>query len=87
MIAAGAQEDQAVKRARGALAVGGSLLLLGLSLVGIGPSDVGVTVTLTALLVMIFGIHTFGRLGPDLGPPLAKKRKKKRPTSPVGEAG
>jgi hypothetical protein len=46
---------------------GGGLLLLGLALVGLGPSDAGMVVTLLALLMMIYGIHTFGRLGPDEG--------------------
>jgi tetrahydromethanopterin S-methyltransferase subunit C len=49
---------------RRALTVGGVFLLLGIALIGIGPSDSGMVVTLAALVVMIYGIHTFGRLGP-----------------------
>lgn len=49
---------------RRALTAGGVFLLLGLALVGMGPSDPGMVVTLAALLLMIYGIHTFGRLGP-----------------------
>ena len=49
---------------RRALSLGAVFLLLGIALVGVGPSDAGMVVTLGALLVMIYGIHTFGRLGP-----------------------
>ncbi|MCK6591208.1 MAG: hypothetical protein HUU21_13710 [Polyangiaceae bacterium] len=47
------------------LGAGALLLLAGIASVGIGPSDVGVGLTLLALLVLVFGIHTFGRLGPE----------------------
>ena len=80
----GLWDDQASRRARGALAIGGILLLLGLALVGIGPSDVGAAVALAALLITVYGIHTFGRLGPELGAPRRRKRKKK-PASPAAE--
>lgn len=53
------------QKPRRALAAGGALLLAGLLLVGIGPSDLGTAVTLAGLLATIFGIHTFGRLGPE----------------------
>lgn len=49
---------------RRALTVGGAFLLLGLALVGTGPSEIGMVVTLGALLMLIYGVHTFGRLGP-----------------------
>jgi hypothetical protein len=49
---------------RRALMVGAVFLLLGLALVGMGPSEPGMIVTLAALVMMIYGIHTFGRLGP-----------------------
>jgi dipeptide/tripeptide permease len=56
-----------VALARRALTLGGSLLALGLLLVGVGPSDVGTAITLFALVALAFGIHTYGRLGPDAG--------------------
>ena len=54
----------AADRPRKALTAGGTLLPLGLALVGIGPSDVGMGITLLSLLVLIYGVHSFGRLGP-----------------------
>lgn len=53
---------------RRALTVGGALLPVGLALVGIEASDVGMVVTLGALLVLIYGVHSFGRLGPGRAP-------------------
>ncbi len=50
---------------RRALRWGAGLLLLGLALVGAGPSDVGAGLTVVGLAVLIYGIHGFGRLGPD----------------------
>ncbi|WP_437586333.1 hypothetical protein [Sorangium sp. So ce1000] len=52
-------------RARRALGGGGLLLVAGLALVGVGPSDAGMALTVLALLVLIYGIHSFGRLGPE----------------------
>jgi hypothetical protein len=52
------------RRPRLALAAGGVLLVLGLALVGGGPSDFGKWVALAALLLLIYGVHSFGRLGP-----------------------
>jgi hypothetical protein len=34
-------------------------------MVGVDSSDVGAIVTLLGLAIMIFGVHSFGRLGPD----------------------
>ena len=56
---------KAEQRPRNALRAGGTLLLVGLAMVGIDASDAGTAVTLAGLLVLIYGIHTFGRLGPD----------------------
>ena len=53
------------RRARRALFGGALLLMAGLAVVGIGDSDAGAGMTLVALVVVIYGIHTFGRLGPD----------------------
>jgi hypothetical protein len=44
---------------------GSALLLFGLAMVGIDTSEGGAVVTLIGLLVLIYGIHSFGRLGPD----------------------
>jgi hypothetical protein len=45
-------------------------LILGLSLVGIGYDGAGMVPALGGLLVLVYGIHTFGRLGPvDEAPP------------------
>ncbi|WP_437596372.1 hypothetical protein [Sorangium sp. So ce590] len=52
-------------RARRALGGGGLLLVAGLALVGVGPSDAGMALTVLALVVLIYGIHCFGRLGPE----------------------
>ena len=56
--------------ARGALLVwGGGMLIVGLVLVGAGAGVEGAPLALAGLLNTIYGIHTFGRLGPeDLGP-------------------
>ena len=34
-------------------------------MVGIDTTDVGAGVTLLGLVILIVGIHTFGRLGPE----------------------
>ncbi|WP_437574152.1 hypothetical protein [Sorangium sp. So ce887] len=52
-------------RARRALGGGGLLLVAGLALVGVGPSDAGMALTVLALVVLVYGIHSFGRLGPE----------------------
>jgi hypothetical protein len=44
---------------------GGVPLLIGLALVGAGAEDEGAAIALAGLLNTIYGIHTFGRLGPD----------------------
>jgi len=56
--------ETAGARPRRALALGSTLLPAGLALVGIGPSDIGTGVTLAGLIVLIYGVHSFGRLGP-----------------------
>ncbi|WP_438023007.1 hypothetical protein [Sorangium sp. So ce233] len=57
--------SEAETRARRALGGGGLLLVAGLALVGVGPSDAGMALTVLALLMLVFGIHSFGRLGPE----------------------
>ncbi len=53
------------RSARRTLAIGVSLAVLGLALVGTGPSEAGMAITLAGLLALVYGIHTFGRLGPE----------------------
>lgn len=53
------------RAARRALGAGGLLAALGLALVGTGPSEAGTVLCVAGLLVLIYGIHTFGRLGPE----------------------
>jgi hypothetical protein len=47
------------------IGAGSVMLLLGLALVGTGVQEAGIGTTLLALFVLMFGIHTFGRLGPE----------------------
>lgn len=60
-----ATSPHAERRARRALISGSALLLLGLAMVGVDTTDVGAAITLLGLLILIFGIHSYGRLGPD----------------------
>lgn len=55
------------RMAKRALVAGGALVPFGLALVGTGPSEAGAFVSLGALLTLIYGIHAYGRLGPDEG--------------------
>jgi hypothetical protein len=51
---------------RAALLVwGGAPLVVGLALVGVGAEEEGAALALAGLFNVIYGIHTFGRLGPD----------------------
>ena len=43
---------------------GGGMLTAGLSLVGVGAGAEGASLALAGLFNVIYGIHTFGRLGP-----------------------
>ena len=51
--------------ARRTLAWGGGILAVGIALVGVGADHEGALPVLAGLLLTIFGIHTYGRLGPD----------------------
>jgi hypothetical protein len=57
-----------LKSPRRLLMTSGAILILGLAVVGVSASDAGRWITLAGLLLMIFGVHTFGRLGPDDAP-------------------
>jgi hypothetical protein len=51
-------------RPRRALGLGAAAALAGLAFVGTGESDLGMVLTIAGAFVMIYAIHTFGRLGP-----------------------
>jgi hypothetical protein len=59
---------------RRALMAGGGLLVLGLAMVGVGSAEEGSAVALGGLLLTIYGIHSFGRLGPDEDAPAVDPR-------------
>jgi hypothetical protein len=46
---------------------GGLATVVGLGLVGTGPSDVGRALWIGGVLVLVVGIHMLGRLGADTG--------------------
>lgn len=50
---------------RRSVALGGSLLLIGLAVVGTGHSDAGAAMSLGGLALLVFGVHSFGRSGED----------------------
>ena len=56
-------------RSRKALKVGAGSALAGIALVGVdlgeGARDLGALLCLVGVFALIYGIHTFGRLGPD----------------------
>jgi hypothetical protein len=51
--------------ARRTLGWGAGALILGLAVVGIGSDDLGVLPVLAGLLILVYGIHKYGRLGPE----------------------
>jgi hypothetical protein len=59
------QADAAV--ARKFLMAGATVLPVGIALAAIGRSTVGSALTVIGLAVLIAGLHTFGRAGPDPG--------------------
>ena len=44
---------------------GGGFLVFGIALVGVGEAAVGAPFLLAGLLNTVYGIHTYGRLGPE----------------------
>jgi hypothetical protein len=65
-------ESMRASSPRRAIVVASTALLVGLGMVGLRPTDandtslidVGMAITLVALILMIAGIHFYGRLGP-----------------------
>jgi hypothetical protein len=55
------------KVARQFLVVGTTLLPFGIALAATGESSPGSFVTLVGLAILVAGLHTFGRAGPDPG--------------------
>jgi len=53
--------------ARRFLLAGATLLPVGLGLSAIGQASLGSIATLVGLAVLIAGLHTYGRAGPDPG--------------------
>src|SRR5689334_20901041 len=51
--------------ARRTLAWGAGSLILGLAVVGAGSDDLGMLPVLAGLFLTIYGIHKYGRLGPE----------------------
>jgi hypothetical protein len=56
-------DQRSEDRARRLLFGGAIPLVAGIAIVATGPSDVGMLSVLVGLGFIIFGIHTFGRLG------------------------
>jgi hypothetical protein len=50
---------------RRVIALGAALAALGLALLATGPSDAGTLILLFALISLLYGVHSFGRLGPE----------------------
>jgi uncharacterized membrane protein HdeD (DUF308 family) len=50
---------------RQSLLLGGTLLLVGLAIVGTDSGGMGAVVALVGLVAIIYGIHAFGRLGSE----------------------
>jgi hypothetical protein len=53
------------EQARRTLAWGAGVLLMGIAAVGVGYADTGAGLVLIGLLLMILGIHVYGRLGAE----------------------
>jgi hypothetical protein len=52
-------------RARSIIAVAATTALAGIGLAATGQSSLGAVVTLPSLIGLIYGLHRFGRSGPD----------------------
>lgn len=63
--------DIAPPQERRVLAIGASLALVGIGLSVTASQAVGAWLTVGSLLVMLYGLHRLGRLGPD--EPLKKR--------------
>ncbi|HNS96891.1 MAG TPA: hypothetical protein PLJ27_08225 [Polyangiaceae bacterium] len=69
------------QRSRRWLAGGAVGLLVGIGLSFLGSGPVGGWIATAAAVVLVMGIHTFGRLGPDLPPRSDSKEPKSQKKS------
>ena len=79
------QADAAV--ARKFLLAGATVLPVGIALAAIGQSIPGSMLSVVGLAVLIAGLHTFGRAGPDPACPQAElgaRATHRQPADPVG---
>jgi hypothetical protein len=51
--------------ARGFLLGGTTFLPIGIALSAVGSSSIGSVVTIVALAILVAGLHTYGRAGPE----------------------
>lgn len=51
------------------LPIAATVLMVGLALVGLGPSVAGAGLSLLGAAAFLYAIHRYGRLGPDEGSP------------------
>ncbi len=59
------QERAASDRRERIAAAGATLLILGLGAVGIGDSPIGAAAGLAGMVVLMYAVHTYGRLGEE----------------------
>jgi hypothetical protein len=70
------QADSAI--ARRFLLIGGTVLPIGIALGAIGAHVAGSVVAIVGAALLIAGLHTFGRAGPDPGKPADSGRRNER---------
>jgi hypothetical protein len=51
------------------LLIGATLLVLGIALAATADEMFGSLLTIVGVALLLSGLHTFGRAGPDAGPP------------------
>jgi hypothetical protein len=64
--------------ARTLIASAATIALIGIALSASGNSTIGAWVTLAGLIAVIWGLHRFGRTGPDAPLVLAPRRRRKK---------
>ena len=85
---ADAREAPGTRGARSLLAAGTSSALVGIGLSAGGSPELGSWVSVGSLLVLVYGLHRFGRSGADLPPRAeepARRRKKKKKSAGSAE--
>jgi len=68
-------------RARRLLAGAATTALIGIALCAGGEQAIGSYVTVAALLALIWGVHRFGRSGPDAPLPAPRARRAPKATA------